>query len=165
MTALLALVPRAHADGGFVALHRTAGSFVVTVFTGDGPARVGPVDFSVLVQDHSNHPVLDAELFVRLRSEDGKTIAGRATRELSQNKMLYSVIIELPEPGQWDLEVTVQKGQEATVFSGQVLAISARPFLLSYWRSLSLPPVVIILFALNQLLKRRNALRKTQQTK
>ena len=88
------------------------------------------------------------------------TLVERATREVAQNKLLYSALMTLPEAGRWQLEVTIKRGKEAASVLGQMSVAAPRPFLLSYWRSLSLPPVVIALFALNQWLKRRTACRK-----
>ena len=161
VAALLAFSSRAHADGGFVELHQEAGPFVVTVFTAPGPLRAGPVDISVLVQDRaSGQPVLDGEVFVRLKSPGAITLVERATREVAQNKLLYSALINLPEAGQWELEVTIKQGKETASILGQVSAAAPTPFLLSYWRGLSLPPIVIAVFALNHWLKRRSAHRE-----
>src|SRR5262245_48899009 len=163
--AVLALNSRARADGGFVELHQAVGPFVVTVFTAPVSLRAGPVDISILVQDRANgQPVLDGEVLVRLQGEGGVTLVERATREMAQNKLLYSALMTLPEAGPWKLEVTIKRGKEAASVLGQMSVAAPRPFLLSYWRSLSLPPVVIALFALNQWLKRRAARRnKTEQ--
>jgi hypothetical protein len=161
--ALLALNPSVYADGGFVELHQVAGQFVVTVFTAPGPLRARPVDISVLLQDRANgQPVLDAEVFVRLQREGGMTLVERATREVAQNKLLYSALLTLPEAGRWELEVTIKQGNEAASVRKQVTAAAPTPFLLSYWRSLSLPPIVIAVFALNQWLRRRSRLMRTQ---
>jgi len=159
-TALLALNLRAQADGGLVALHQVAGPFNVTVFTAPVPLRAGPVDISVLVQDRaSGQPVLDGEVLVRLQREGGMILVGRATREVAQNKLLYATLMTLPEAGRWELEVTIKQRKETVNVLGQVSAGPPSPFLLSYWRSLSLPPVVIGLFALKEWLKRRAARR------
>ncbi len=161
VAALLAFSSRAQADGGFVELHQEVGPFVVTVFSAPGPLRAGPVDISVLVQDRaSGEPVLDGEIFVRLSREGGMTLVERATREVAQNKLLYAALINLPEAGQWELEVTIKQGKETAIILGQVSAAGPTPFLLSYWRSLLLPPIVLAVFALNQLLKRRSAHRE-----
>jgi hypothetical protein len=156
VAALLAFSSRAQADGGSVELHQEVGPFVVTVFTAPVPLRAGPVDISVLVQDRaSGQPVLDGEVVVRLKSPGAITLMERATREAAQNKLLYSALISLPEEGQWELEVTINQGKETVSIPGQVSAAAPTPFLLSYWRSLSLPPIVIAVFALNRWLKRR----------
>lgn len=156
VAALLAFSSRAQADGGFVELHQEVEAFVVTVFAAPGPLRAGPVDISVLVQDRaSGQPVLDGEVFVRLKRPGAITLIERATREVAQNKLLYSALMILPEAGQWDLEVTIKQGKETASILGQVSAAPPTPFLLSYWRSLLLPPIVIAVFALNQWLRRR----------
>jgi len=155
VAALLALNTRAHGDGGFVELHQVAGPFIVTVFTAPGPLRAGPIDISVLVQDRANgQPVLDGEVFVRLQREGGMPLIERATREVAQNKLLYSALMTLPEAGRWELEVTIKQEKETASVLGQLSAEASRPLLLSYWRSLWLPPVVVALFALNQWFKR-----------
>jgi hypothetical protein len=55
--------------------------------------------------------------------------------------------------------LAIKREKETVSVLGQVSAAAPRPFLIWYWRSLSLPPVVIALFALNQWLKRRAARR------
>lgn len=156
VAALLAFSSLAQGDGGFVELHQEVGPFVVTVFTAPGPLRAGPVDISVLVQDRaSGQPVLDGEVFVRLEGPGAITLVERATREGAQNKLLYSALINLPEAGRWELNVTIKRGKETVSILGEVSAAAPTPFLLSYWRSLSLPPIVIAMFALNQWLRRR----------
>jgi hypothetical protein len=160
---LLALCSRARADGGLVQLYQTAGPFVVTVFAAPSPPRVGSVDISVLAQDRADgRPALDVEVVVRLRSEGGITIVGQATRNMAQNKLLYSTLMDLPEAGQWNLEVTIKQGESLVSVLGRIWVAQPGPLLLSYWRSLSLPWIVVILFALNQLLKRRAASRASR---
>jgi hypothetical protein len=156
LLALLALDSWAQADGGSVELHQVVGPFVVTVFTAPVPLRAGPVDISVLVQDRaSGQPVLDGDVSVRLQGEGGMTLVEPATRAMAQNKLLYSALLTLPEAGKWELEVTIKQGKEAVSVPGHMSAALPRPFLLAYWRSLSVPPFAIAIFALNQWLKRR----------
>ena len=160
---LLALYSRPRADGGSVALHQLAGPYVVTVFITPVAPRAGPVDVSVLAQDRADgRAAIDVEVFVRLRSESGMIVAGQATREASRNNLLYSASMNLPEAGRWELEVAIGRGRQgksATRVLGQVSVAAPRPFLLSYWRSLSLPWVIVTLFVVNQRLKRRAASR------
>src|SRR5262249_39441585 len=129
VVALFMLNSRAHADGGIVALHQVASPFVVTVFSAPVPLRVGPVDIRALVQDRANgQPVLDGEIFIRLRKQGGMAVGGRATREVAQNKLLYSALMNLPEAGRWELEVTIKQGKETASVLGQVSASAPRPF-------------------------------------
>jgi hypothetical protein len=153
---LLALCARAQADGGLLQLRQTAGRFVVTVFAAPTPPRAGPVDISVLAEDLTNgRATLDGEVIVRLWREGGMTVVGRATRNVAQNNLIYSTLMNLPEAGRWELEVTIKQGESKASVLGQIWVAQPRPFLLSYWRSLSLPWIVVALFALNQWLKRR----------
>jgi hypothetical protein len=162
---LLALSSWAQADGGLVQLHQAAGPFVVTVFAAPNPPRVGLLDVTVLAQDGADGRVaLDVEVFVRLRSAGGTVVMGRATREASQNKSLYSASMNLPEAGRWEMEVTIKRGEIAASALGQLSVLAPAPLLLSYWRSLSLPWVIIILFALNQWLKGRAVSRGRETT-
>lgn len=159
--ALFAMSAQAEADGGVVRIHQKAGPFIVTVFSAPSPLRAGPVDISVLVQrGEDGQPVLKGEVFVRLRSAGGISVTKRATRDAAQNKLLYSAVMNLPEPGEWELEITVEQDKGTASVLGHMTAAAPRPFLLSYWGSLSLPPVIVALFALNQALKRRAVRRK-----
>ena len=154
--ALSALNLLAQADGGLVQLHQTAGPFVVTVFAAPNPPRAGLVDVSVLAQNRADgRAALDVEVFVRLRSAGGRIVTGRATREASRINPLYSASMNLPEAGKWELEVTIQRGKSAVSVLVQMPVAAPRPLLLSYWRSLSLPWIIITLFAMNKWLKRR----------
>jgi len=58
-----------------------------------------------------------------------------------------------------ELEAPIKQGKSAASVLGQLSVVEPRPLLLSYWLSLSLPWVVISLFAMNQWLKRRAASR------
>jgi len=160
---LLALYSRPRADGGGVVLQQAAGPYVVTVFIAPVAPRAGPVDVSVLARDRADgRAAIDVEVFVRLRSESGMIVEGQATREASRNNLLYSASMNLPEGGRWELEVAIgqgRQGKSATSVLGQVSVAAPRPFLLSYWRSLSLPWVIVTLFVVNQRLKRRAASR------
>jgi hypothetical protein len=154
--ALSMLSLRAQADGGLVQMHQTAGPFVITVFAAPNPPRAGLVDISILAQDRADgRAALDVEVFVRLRSEGGAIVAGQATRDVARDKLLYSVLMNLPETGRWELEVTIKRAESAASVFGQLSVAAPRPFLISYWRSLSLPWVVVTLFAISQWLKRR----------
>jgi hypothetical protein len=152
-----ARITRAHADGGAVQFEKSAGPFVVTVFTTPTPLRAGPVDISLMVQSRENHqPVLDCQAIVQLRKEGGTNIRSAATHEAAQNKLLYAAQVNVPEPGLWELEVAIEHGDDAINVAGEIAVAPANPVLLVYWRSLALPPLLISLFAVNQWLKRRS---------
>ena len=149
---------RAHADGGAVQFEKSAGPFVITAFTTPAPLRAGPVDISLMIQNRENQqPVLDCQAFVQLQKEGAMGIRSEATQEAAQNKLLYAAQVNVPAPGLWELEVAIKHGDDSVNVAGEISVASPNPVLLVYWRSLALPPLFILLFALNQWLKRRSA--------
>jgi hypothetical protein len=153
---LFALATPTPADGGTLQLVQTAGPFVVTVFTTPTPLRAGPVDISVMVQNQLDQkPVLDGQVLVELQGEGGLVLKAQAVRGQAQNNLLYASLIKIPEPGRWALSVTISRGQDSAKVFGSITVGSAKGFMLSYWRSLALPSIIIVLFVLNQWLKRR----------
>ena len=157
-TAWIAGSIRAHADGGTVQFEKSAGPFLITVFTTPSPLRAGPVDISLLIQSRdSQQPVLDCQALVQLRKEGAMNIRSEATHGVAQNKLLYAAQVNIPEPGLWELGVAIQRGDDSINVAGEITVAPANSVLLVYWRSLALPPLFISLFALNQWLKRRSA--------
>lgn len=137
-------------------LVQSDGPFVVTVFTSPAALRVGPVDVTVMVQNRvDQQPVLDAQVVVELKSEDGLLVKTQALRGLGRNNLLYAALIKVPEPGRWVLGVTTGRGQDSAKVVGSITVSPARGFWFSNWRSLTLPSIIIVLFVLNQWLKRR----------
>src|SRR5262245_51477742 len=154
---LLFLVRGARADGGVVLCRRTGAPFDITVFFAEMPLRPGPADLSVLLEQAEGHsPILDAQVFIELEHERGMIIRAEATRSQARNKLLYCSLIDVPLSGQWKMRVHVIHGDNAAdVFSNLVVA-APQPLLLSYWKLTAAPPVVIILFIVNQWLRRRS---------
>ena len=147
----------AHADGGAVQFEKSAGPFIITVFTMPTPLRAGPVDISLMIQSRENRqPVLDCQALVQLRKEGAMSIRSEATHEAAQNKLLYAAQVNVPEPGTWKIEAAIKHGDDSIDVAGEITVASSKPVLLVYWRSLALPPLFISLFALNQWLKRRS---------
>ena len=149
-------IPVASADGGALQFTRSAGPFIITVFTTPSPLRAGPVDISLMIQSSENQePVLDCVANVQLRKEGSRSIGSEATHQVSQNKLFYAAPLNVPESGVWELEVAIWHGDTSANVSGPITVAPPNPVLLGYWRSLAVPPVFISLFALNQWLKRR----------
>ena len=147
----------AHADGGAVQFEKTAGPFIITVFTTPTPLRAGPVDISLMIRSRENRqPVLDCQALVELHKEGAMSIRSEATHEAAQNKLLYAAQVNVPEPGTWGLEAAIKHGDDSIDVAGEITVAPSNSVLLSYWRSLALPPLFISLFAVNQWLKRRS---------
>jgi hypothetical protein len=178
------LAPRlARGDGGIVRLHEAQGPFSVTVFASPETARSGLADVSVLVQWRNNaEVVLDADVSLAIDPPGGlamprsdplcglsPTTAAfqlpenrqhqttvRATREQASNKLLYAATLDLNATGDWRLHVYVLRGSDSARFDCllPVTAKSAKP--VRPWPYLMLPPILITLFAMNQMLRRHS---------
>ena len=94
--AWIACIIRANADGGAVQFEKSAGPFVITVFTTPSPLRAGPIDISLMIRSrNSQQPVLDCQTVVQLRKEGAMSIRSEATREAAQNKLLYAAPLKV----------------------------------------------------------------------
>lgn len=139
------------ADGGAIQLQQPAGPFLVTIFAAPVPARVGPLDLSVLVQDRSSlDPVLDATVSVEI---DNQSVS--ATHEQAQNKLLYAATVSIDQPGQQKFSVSVSKGPAKVTVNGALQAAPPPAKLRAFWSYLAIPPFAIALFAAHQFLKRQ----------
>jgi hypothetical protein len=144
----------ARADGGVVLWQQTTGPFTVTLFSTEMPLRPGPADISVLLERPGGHsPVMDARVFIELENEGGMTVNAEATHNQARNKLLYCSLMNLPAAGRWKMKLNVSRGGERAEASGDLNIAEPRPVLLPYWGLISFPPVVMILFLINQRLR------------
>ena len=152
---LPSLVPIARADGGVVMCQRTSAPFSITLFSEEMPLRPGPADFSVLLEQPDGHsPILDAQVFITLQHENGTIIRSEATRNQARNKLLYCSLITLPKSGHWKMMLHVTRGREKADMLHHLIVAAPPSVLLSNWKLISLPPVIIMLFIVNQWLNR-----------
>lgn len=152
---LLVLVGAAavRADGGWVCAKQPVGGWIVSIFVAPVPVRAGPIDVSVMVQDANGEmPILDADVSLVVSSSalGAQPLTLAATRAQASNKLLYAAQLILPAAGQWKIEANVARGAETVKGSCALIAEAAPPPILAYWPYLALPPVVIVLFILNQ---------------
>jgi hypothetical protein len=146
------------ADGGIVLWQRTTGPFKVTVFSTQAPLRTGPADISILVESAGeSRPIMDARVFIELQNEADGIVNAEATHRQARNKLLYCSLINLPEAGNWKMKTTVEHGGERAEMMGDLTVTRPQPMLLSYWQLIAFPPVIIILFIINQSLRRRHS--------
>ncbi len=164
------------ADGGIIRLREAKGSFVVTIFTASEPVKDEPIDVSVMVQrSDSGDVVLDAGVELRVISPDdlattpGDQLCGpmgamsmvpslttfRATRGQASNKLLYAVPVRLGAVGVWKLQVSVEEGTDTAIFVCNVPVEPPLRRLAGLAPYLAVPPVMVMLFAVNQRLRRR----------
>ncbi len=153
----------AHGDGGLLRLSARSGPYQVTVFTSPTPLRAGPADFSVLLQDATTRAVLpDARIVFRTTSAKGTraTVDHVATSRATTNRLLKAAQFELPSPGTWRVDVLVdgRLGRSDVGFPVEVSA--AMPHWLDMAPWIALPIVPIGLFAVHEVLGRRNRRRR-----
>jgi hypothetical protein len=148
------------ADGGVPRLSERVGGYRVSVFTSPTPIRAGPVDISVLVQDaDSGELVPGARVTVRAvpRDHPEAAVSHPATSEAATNKLYRAAVFELPEPGWWDMDVTVEGGRGPAHVRFAVEAADPLPrwWALAPW--VGWPALAVALFSLHQVLVRRKA--------
>lgn len=147
------------ADGGTVLFRGPAGPFEITVFGSPTPLRIGAADLSVLVKRTAEATtVLDANVTLHLvKSVDGRIIevTARPTHEQASNKLLYAANMRIPSNGSWRVDVLVKQGSASAELSGRMFALPPQPPLMKYWAYFALVPLLAILFAITQRLKRK----------
>jgi hypothetical protein len=149
------LVQIARADSGVVIFQRSSPPFIITLFSTEMPLRPGRADFSVLLETTGGHsPILDAQVFIELEHEGGTIIRAEATRSQARNKLLYCSLIDVPLSGRWKMRAHVIHGDYAAEAVSDLVVAAPQPVLLSYWKLTAAPAVIIILFILNQWLRR-----------
>lgn len=138
---------------------KTAGPFIVTVFSEPVPVRAGKADLSVMVEnatDQSN--VQDAHVLLRLRKmESGSVVevAAPATHDRATNKLLYAASVTLPSAGLWQMTVDVREKSDTASAAGDLSVLTAEPPLIQHWPLFAVVPLMIVFFVLNQWLKSR----------
>ncbi len=159
------LVQIARADGGIVIFQQASPPFTITLFSTEMPLRPGPADLSVLLEQPDGHsPILDAQVFMELQHEAGMIIRAEATRSQARNKLLYCSLINLPAQGHWKVRLHVSRGDSSTVVLSDLVVAAPQPVLLSHWKLIAVPPIIIGLFITNQSLRRRPRKAKMQVT-
>jgi hypothetical protein len=146
------------ADGGTVRFSQRRDGYQVTVFTSPTPLRAGFVDISVFVQDATTgKPLTDVPVQVHAQpvGDPQRKVSAPATTEAATNKLFRAAQFELPEPGQWRVEVVVQGYDQPTAIDFEVAVAKAVPS----WVNLSLwigwPFAAVLLFGIHQVLVRR----------
>jgi hypothetical protein len=151
-----ALIRDARADGGVVMCQRTSAPFTITLFSTETPLRPGPADLSVLLeQPDGRSPILDAQVFIELEHEAGMIIRAEATRGQARNKLLYCSLINLPAAGHWKIRLHISRSNTRAEMLSDLVVAAPQPVFLSHWELIAVPPIIIILFILNQWLRRR----------
>src|SRR5262245_10514020 len=98
------------ADGGAVRLSEQHGNYQIAVLTAPAPLRAGPIDVSVLIQKTGNNEVvMDGQVTIKATRAGypSQVISHVATAKAATNKLFRAAKFELPKPGLWDVEVSI----------------------------------------------------------
>jgi hypothetical protein len=143
------------ADGGSLRFSAVQGGYRISVFTAPSPFRRGPVDVSVLVQDHATgEPMPTARVSVRMTQSGQPGLIYPATFEAATNKLFRAAQFELPASGLWELRVTVNGLHGQATIGGGVQAAVALPRWRELWLWVGWPAMAIVLFGIHQVLVR-----------
>jgi len=145
------------ADGGTIRLSEQKGNYRITVFTTPTPLRAGPVDVSVFVQDAATgEPVSGVQVTIEAewRGSPRVTLYHPATTEAATNKLYYAATFDLPEPGWYSVEVSIDGALGEAQVRCEVEAAEQLPSWLTVWPWVGWPLVAILLFGIHQLLVR-----------
>jgi hypothetical protein len=146
------------ADGGAIRLSQTEGNYRITVFTAPTPLRAGPVDISVLIQEAATgEPVRGAQITIKAERSGlpGVEMLQQATTEAATNKLYYAAAFDLPEPGWYSVEVSI----DGTLGNAQVHFNLEAGEPLPSWLAIApwvgWPLLAVLFFCVHQVLVRR----------
>ena len=134
------------------------GPYRISVFTSPDPLRAGPIDISVLLQDaETGMPITNAQINVSLTPSTGRgrTIHAVATNAAATNKLLSAALVELPEPGLWDIEIACLAQHSAAQVQFRADAGPRSAGWLNVWPWFSWPAGVVIMFVVHRRLVSR----------
>jgi len=141
------------ADGGRLRFSRTAGPFLVTLFTTPEPLTPGTVDFSVMVQDAKSGDILqDAQVTLDLTEADttGDEIHAVASHGIAANRLLQAAEFDLPKSGVWRIHVNVDQGARSAALDESIVVDAGSRKAPLVWIFGLLPVLAIALFILQQ---------------
>ena len=172
------------ADGGVVRLRSADNAMVATLFTPSDLTLDIATDITVMVQDESSGEVLmDAVVDLQFVAPPGARmppsdpwcrplrstlLAGRnsaldalvpvqATREQSDNRLLYGASVMFPVAGEWQVRLTARRGTGSVTSTCTLSVRESSNRLAAVWLWLAMPPGLIGLYVINQCLRRRPA--------
>ncbi len=156
---LVSLSISAFADGGRLRFSRTAGPFLVTLFTTPEPLTPGPADFSVMIQDAKTGDILpDAHVMLTLTPPGASSsrLVAIAAHGIATNRLLQAAELNLPSnQTTWLLHLDIRSGAQMAAIDAPIEIENSSRQLLLIWIFAILPLAAILLFVLHQRQKMR----------
>jgi hypothetical protein len=149
------------ADGGRIRMHEKSGPFLITLFTTPDPLVAGPADFSVAVERADRAGIVeDAEVTLLLTRPNGTHMALQATHGAATSRFLYAANLSLPVNGAWRVKAIVSKGDQVGESETRVDVLPPTAFSdQTHWQ-IAAVPIVVLLFFLQQVGRRKLAVRR-----
>lgn len=150
-----------HADGGRVLAQKEIGDYKAILFAEPTPLRAGMADLSLFLENRvSGEPVLNAVVTFRLikLSKPTPELAWRgvgcvspgqevsARQGHSGNGLLYSAVLGIPEPGLWEVGVSISHAGESVRVPFEIRVEPARSPLATWWPFVAMVPAGILLY-------------------
>ena len=153
--ALAGAAQGARGDGGALRVSKMVGDRVISVFTSTTPLRAGTVDVSVLVQEASSGRALtEIPIIVRAYpvNRPEYSIRKSATSEAATNKLLLAASVEMQEPGEWRVEISLPEAAGGLPVAFEVPVAAALPPWLDLVFWICWPALAVGLFAIHETL-------------
>jgi hypothetical protein len=162
---ILGLPAVALGDGGTLRLVERQGNYQISAFTSPTPARAGPVDISVLVQDAGGEIVDDAQITVRVApvNQPQDATIRAATAAAATNKLFRSAIFDLPTEGRRHVEIAVTAAAGGATVGFDMDVEGPLPPWLAFWPWVLWPIGVVALFGVHQILIALHARRREEK--
>jgi cytochrome c oxidase assembly factor CtaG len=150
--AALASSDKGDDDNDALRFQGQSGPFLMSVFAQPGFLPAGHVKFDILVQDRSTQEVQrDATIDLTAVADAGtpRTFSTvRAVRKKSENKLLQTAELNLPNEGNWRIHVAVKRDAEVADFGlllrvARQQAVPEHPYL---WRYIALLVLGVVLW-------------------
>lgn len=137
------------ADELMLRSRQQAGDLQLLVYTSGEHLLVGENDISVLVQDASGLPLLDAQVEVSATRQDAASGATelRAREADADNKLLKFAVLDLPAAGAWLLHVDVKHDLQSASVTFPTQAVVHIPGLDDWWPYFLFPTIGLLLLA------------------
>lgn len=157
--AVVAVVLASHGargDLGALVADGNAGPYRVSVLAAPVPLRVGPSQWSVLVQDAAGNPAEVAEVALDWElSSPGKHSKIRRVATPGAHPYYRSSEVVLPKAAPWRVAARIRGDAGSGQLAFDVLVAPRLGTWQSYWPALLMPALALALFFLHQCLKRR----------
>lgn len=154
---LLCLTGRAMADGGRLRFRKSAGPFLVTLFTTPDPLTPGRADFSVAIEQPGVAGIVSNAKVVFVLSQPGTPnppLMLNASHSQASTRFLQAANFSLPHDGLWLVTIKVSSNGQSGVCSGELRVDPPNLITSEVAWQIAIVPLLILLFLLHQWRKR-----------